>query len=66
VPVLPWKKRSRITDPPGAVTSRVVPTPKGRGEVHVTSLIIGPQAASDSSETSDSQTFSGEAANRFW
>ena len=28
-----------MVDPPGAATSRVVPTPNGRGEVQLTSLI---------------------------
>ena len=48
------------------MTSRVVPTPKGRGDVQVSSLNMELQAASDSSEMSDCQTFSGGAAKRFW
>jgi len=54
-----------MVDPPGAATSRVVPTPNGRGEVQVTFLIDGPHAASETSEVSCSQTCSGVAVNRF-
>ena len=67
---LVWRARSQgrgsIFWPPGVVTSRVVPTPNGLGDVHVTSLMAGPHAARDSSETSDSHTFAGGAAYRFW
>jgi hypothetical protein len=49
-----------------AVTSRVVPTPNGRGEVQVTSLVAGPHAAIEASEVSCVQTRSGGAAKRFW
>src|ERR1700733_4166672 len=59
-------KRSRTRGVPAARnTSRVAPTPKGRGESQSTRLTDGPQAASDSSEDSDSQTRSGFAAYRF-
>ncbi len=49
----------------GAATSRVVPTPNGRGDVQVTSLVAGIHAAIEASEVSDSHTCSGGAANLF-
>jgi hypothetical protein len=43
----------------------VVPTPKGRELSQFTALTVALQAATDSSEASDSQTFGGGAANVF-
>ena len=34
-----------VVAPPSATTSRVVPTPKGRGDVQFTSFVAGPHAA---------------------
>ncbi len=51
--------------PTREATSRVVPTPNGRGDVQVTLLRVGPHAAIDSSDVRDSQTVWGGAAKRF-
>ena len=66
VPSSQRKKRSRISRRQVQRTSRVVPTPKGRGDVQFTSFVAGPHAAIEASDVSCSQTWSGDAAKRFW